>query len=329
VEADALALTAEAEQIEGHRVVSLGEQRLEGDGVEPPGPGVEVGKDLGAGVLDRGGPAPSPRPPSRLLPGRLSVEGDLDPQGPGEAERVRGGVVAQRTHLEGELLGLADEGVTGDRGGDGGQQPLALQGRGAASGADGAVGGGDDLGRAHRGGGEAGEGEGVSLLDPEDAGVASDQRVEDDPFHGHVGGAGVSALVEAGHGDLHPEGGLGGDEAGGPKLHHHGVLQAGDKAERRLLGTTVGPGLLGRAFGLRILGARGPVIGFVGIGVAGASALPGRRNPRDGGDGPVEGGAGVGIDVLEAVEVAGPVREPGVPEGVGRPLRRRAEARDQ
>ena len=57
VERDGLALSAEAEGVESIGIVSP-EQRLEGDGVEPPCLGVQMGQDA------RGLAAQEPWPPS-------------------------------------------------------------------------------------------------------------------------------------------------------------------------------------------------------------------------------------------------------------------------
>ena len=167
----------------------------------------------------------------------------------------------------------------------------------------------------------------------------SDDGVEQGALEGEVHGAGVGGGGEAGHVHAQPVGFGGGDEARGVELDGDLVSGAGEDPERGLSGVAVEAGL---SLGAAVLGDRRRLAGRRRLGGSGRAGRRGRARERrsaafaaadrrlgHGGDRAVEGGDRGGVDVLETVEVAGPVHQAGVGPGVRRALGRRAEAGDQ
>ncbi len=189
VEGHRLSEEAQAERIQRNRLRES--KRLEGDAVEAGTECVQMSQDVRSVLAGRAWAAASPGADPCLLGAGLSVEGDLDPKRLGEEERLGGGVVSDGAHLEGELLGLPDEGVPGDLDGVSGQETLARSPQGdlATTGPDGAVGTDEDLCSTDGGGREAGEGEDVFLLRPDDSGVTSDVTVQERALKWQSGGA--------------------------------------------------------------------------------------------------------------------------------------------
>ena len=203
---------------------------------------VQMGQDtaLAGSSAGRAWAPSSPGASPCLLRAGLSIEGDLDPERPCEAERLGASVVTDGAHLESELLGLSDEGVPGDPDGGARQDAVLgaplLQGPSSAPGADGAVSTDHDLSTSHGGGGEAGEGEDLLLLRPDDSGAATDDAVEKRALQRQSGGAAVAAGIKAGDGDPDARGGRGGDKARCGELEDNRASSPGDDPEGRLAG---------------------------------------------------------------------------------------------
>ena len=302
-------------------------EALPGCGEE--GVGVRVGTSAGDPAAE-----PSPSDLGGGGPGEVEADGEASGQDEGAAR----GVVAQGHQLEGEGLVLTLEALAGE--------PRLHTGEDAAreeklgfppARTHGAVTGDDGLGVADGGGGEAGEEAVLARVDRADAGLAPDDAVEDSALEGQRGGEGVRDGIEAGDESADaPCGVAGGEEARGLELDEGGAGGAGQDPEGGADGIAVGLAGVGRG--------RGPELGESPCGAGGrrgtgaiagarsAAARRGRRRGvchRDRRHRAVERGDRARVDVLEAVEVARAVLQPGVAPGVARSHRREALARDE